>query len=96
MHPWEDFAETFATYLDMVSVLHTTQHHQGAEATYYVQMAEFDDMIAAYRQLGILLNELNRTLGLIDFIPEVFTPFVVNKLRFIHRLVRSTQSGTIS
>ncbi|KAI9132250.1 putative zinc-binding metallopeptidase [Acaryochloris sp. CCMEE 5410] len=95
MHPWEDFAETFATYLDMVSVLHTTRHHQRGAATRYVQTAEFDDMIAAYRQLGILLNELNRTLGLIDFIPEVFTPFIINKLRFIHQLVRSTQSRQV-
>ena len=95
MHPWEDFAETFATYLDMVSVLHTASHHQGIRATLQVQSAEFDDMISAYRQLGILLNEMNRTLGLIDFIPEVFTPAVINKLRFVHQLLRSA-SGKLS
>ena len=26
MHPWEDFAETWAAYLDMVSCLDTAQH----------------------------------------------------------------------
>lgn len=26
MHSWEDFAETFAFYLDMVAVLDTAQH----------------------------------------------------------------------
>ena len=26
MHPWEDFAESFAAYLDMVSVLDTALH----------------------------------------------------------------------
>ncbi|NJM66333.1 MAG: hypothetical protein HC851_12060 [Acaryochloris sp. RU_4_1] len=95
MHPWEDFAETFATYLDMASVLHTAAHHQGSKGTLYLQTTPFDDMIAAYRQLGILLNELNRTLGLIDFIPEIFTPAVIKKLRFIHDLVRSAQKTVI-
>jgi len=95
MHPWEDFAESFATYLDMVSVLHTAVYHQGTSATLYVQSAEFDDMISAYKQLGILLNEMNRTLGLIDFIPEVFTPAVVNKLRFIHQLLRAAQNDSL-
>ena len=92
MHPWEDFAETFATYLDMVSVLHTAIHHQDANATAYVQETEFDDMVAAYKRLGILLNELNRTLGLIDFIPEILTPPVIKKLRFIHDLVHAAQN----
>lgn len=94
MHPWEDFAETFGTYLDMVSVLHTAAHHQGNRATLYVRTTEFDDMIATYRRLGVLLNELNRTLGLIDFTPEIFTPTVINKLRFIHQLLRLAQNSS--
>lgn len=96
MHPWEDFAETFATYLDMMSVLHTALHHQGKHATLYIQTAGFDDMITAYKRLGILLNEMNRTLGLMDFIPEIFTPSIVSKARFIHQLVRSVRNGNSS
>ncbi len=87
MHPWEDFAETFAAYLDMASVLDTALHMgfaDGRDPT----TADLDDLAARYRHLGVLLNELNRAVGLIDLAPDVLVPAVVEKLRFVHRLVR--------
>ena len=41
-------------------------------------------MIVQYQRLGIFLNELNRSMGLLDVIPEVITPMVKEKMRFIH------------
>jgi len=83
MHPWEDFAEIFATYLDMWSVLDTAKHFGmvsgGAD--------NFEAMLKRYSEVGIMANELNRDIGLLDLVPEVFTQKVAEKLRFVHRLV---------
>jgi hypothetical protein len=86
MHPWEDFAETWATYLDMVSALDTADH-MGFGGQSDPVNAKIEAMIARYQQLGVALNEFNRSLGLLDLVPEVFVPAVVEKLRFIHELV---------
>ena len=51
--------------------------------------ADFMPMLVRYQQLGIALNELNRTMGLIDMVPEVFVTPVVEKLRYIHRLIQA-------
>ncbi len=90
MHPWEDFAESFATYLDMASVLDTALHMGFADGVDPTK-AELDDLVARYRQLGVLVNELNRAMGLIDLVPEVLVPAAVEKLRFVHRLVREAR-----
>ena len=45
-------------------------------------------MIVRYQQLGISLNEMNRSMGLFDLAPEVIVPPVVEKLAFIHALVQ--------
>jgi len=85
MHPWEDFAETWATYLDMVSALDTA-HHVGFGGEPEPVGASVDSMVERYQQLGIALNEINRSMGLLDVVPEVFVEPVVEKLRFIHQL----------
>lgn len=87
MHPWEDFAESFAAYLDMVSAIDTADQRTGVDNV-DVRQAGFDEMLHAYTQLGVMLNELNRTMGLKDFLPDVFTPAVRGKLRFVHDLLR--------
>lgn len=87
MHPWEDFAETFAAYLDMVSVLDTARN-LGVVGNIDPRQAELRDMVDRYANLGIVLNEMNRTMGLIDLVPEIFAPEIVEKMEFVHRLVR--------
>lgn len=87
MHPWEDFAETWATYLDMTSALDTA-FHMGFGGHSDPAHADLDAMVMRYQQLGIALNEINRTMGLLDLVPEVFAQPVVTKLRFVHQLVQ--------
>jgi hypothetical protein len=41
-----------------------------------------------YQQLGVFFNEVNRTMGLKDLVPEVISDEVVKKLAFIHELIR--------
>lgn len=85
MHPWEDFAETFATYLDMTSVLDTA-HHCGLISV-RPRFGDFDSMIAQYKALGIGMNEINRSMGLLDLVPEVFVEPVREKMRSIHDVI---------
>lgn len=86
MHPWEDWAETFALYLDIASVLDTAANMG------LIQPVAADDLSAMVREfsrLGLILNEVNREMGLIDVVPEVITPAILEKLAFVHRLVRA-------
>jgi len=94
MHPWEDFAETFALYLDMVAVLETAA--DGSLSDPVPPRAPIDEMIAGYANLGVRLNEINREMGLLDVVPEVFVPPVVEKLQFIDRLIREAAGTTNS
>ncbi|WP_375691813.1 putative zinc-binding metallopeptidase [Pseudooceanicola sp. LIPI14-2-Ac024] len=85
MHPWEDWAETFALWLAMVGVLDTAVAFGfGAglpETT--------DEMVKRYGRLGVVANELNREMGLLDFAPVVVTPAIQTKLEHVTRVVRS-------
>jgi len=84
MHSWEDFAETFGAYLDMVAVVETGQYSEFVNLQ--ADQADFAAMFAAYCKIGIMANELNRDMGLLDLVPEIFTPQVIEKLRFVHSL----------
>jgi hypothetical protein len=85
MHPWEDFAETFAVYLDMSSALDTAVNGGLIEP---VDPTRVDEMVDAYKKLGIAMNEMNRANGLPDYLPEMFARPIREKLRFIHGLTK--------
>lgn len=87
MHPWEDFAETFAAYLEIADALDTARH-VGFGPVPDPSSAPLAGMLAAHGRLGVALNEMNRTMGLLDFYPKFFAPPVVDKLGFVHALVR--------
>ncbi len=87
MHPWEDFAESFAAYLAQCAVLDTASA-VGVSSAPNLATADFDTRIERHREIGIAMNEMNRTMGLLDFLPELFVPPVIAKLRFIDDLVR--------
>src|SRR4029078_11603067 len=97
MHPWEDWAETWAHYLHMVDTLETAKSHglvlrvPGAGAkvvTEGLDVRDFDEMSKSWRTVTLALNSLNRSMGLKDAYPFVPTPAVQKKLRFIHELLR--------
>jgi len=93
MHPWEDFAETFATYLDMICLLDSACQ-QGIRGGSALQPS-LDAMLVDYQQIGIAMNEMNRSVGLVDLVSEVFVAPVVAKLRFVHELVQQA-AGRLS
>jgi len=100
MHPWEDWAETWAHYLHMVDTLETSQAYGlalkpkpvgGASAepvtARRVHLGNFDDLIEAWVPLTVALNSLNRSMGLPDLYPFVLAERVIEKLAFVHRVV---------
>jgi hypothetical protein len=77
-HPWEAFAETWGFYFEMWAVLMTMHHHLPAFAAdpYTLTIA---GLTSTYQQLGIFFNEVNRTMGLKDLVPEIISPEVTKK-----------------
>ncbi|QJQ94696.1 MULTISPECIES: putative zinc-binding metallopeptidase [Halomonadaceae] len=90
MHPWEDFAETFAFYLDIVAVLDTARDMGLARIRYDTSL---DGMLFAFQQVGLAMNEMNREMGLLDLVPEVITPPIRDKLAYIDTLVTRQRSS---
>ncbi|UYV18255.1 putative zinc-binding peptidase [Halomonas qaidamensis] len=90
MHPWEDFAETFAYYLDMVAVLDTARH-MGLSRTEH--NGTLDSMLRAFHQVGMAVNELNRDMGLLDLAPSVIAPAVRQKLTYLHQLILNANAS---
>lgn len=90
MHPWEDFAETFAFYLDMVAVLDTALHMGLSRAEYD---GSLDSMLQAFHQVGMAVNELNRDMGLLDLAPGVIAPAVREKLTYLHQLIHNADAS---
>jgi hypothetical protein len=91
MHPWEDWAETWAHYLHVRSTLETAEA-VGIRAAPSCEAASlpdpvFDDLLACWNPLTEALNELNRSMGLPDLYPFVLSPPAVDKLRFVHDVV---------
>jgi hypothetical protein len=86
-HPWEDFAETFALYLDMISILDTAANlFPNIRANFRSRAVQ--PLVERFQEVGLLVNEFNRTVGLIDLVPEVVVDSVIEKLNFIHSLVK--------
>ena len=102
-HPWEDWAETWAHYLHLTDALETAaasgltivspanaQAFSAADVvTDDIRMVPFDTLIEHWLQLAYVLNNLNRSLGLPDGYPFVLSRSAMEKLRFVHRTVRS-------
>lgn len=102
MHPWEDFAETWAHYLHIVDALDTaeafgirvdpgvtldpTMNARIIGDPYRTISAA--DLIADWLPLSYAVNSLNRSLGQPDLYPFVLSEPAITKLGFVHDLVR--------
>ncbi len=99
MHPWEDFAETFAHYLHIVGTLKTAAAigmRLDASATRrdvdVVPEDHYDDqpigrVLSDWEALSQGFNRINRSMGLADLYPFTISPPVRRKLAFVHELV---------
>jgi hypothetical protein len=84
-HPLEDWAECWAHYLHIHDTLETAT--ASGIISQHDDETDFDSFIHEWLRLSVILNELNRSMGLADAYPFVFSKAIVNKLRFIHSVV---------
>ena len=111
MHPWEDWAETWAHYLHMMDTLATAASlgmNAGSlqldfqpftrEALYEAEDRSDDEFLGfanAWIELAAMLNELSRSMGQPDFYPFALPAPVIAKLHFIHKVIHSAQPSVL-
>ena len=108
MHPWEDWAETWAHYLHMADSLGTAMGF-GIDATnlqcdiepfsrdalYAPDDPQADGLLAllnGWIEIVMVLNEMAHSMGQPDFYPFVMCKPVVAKLHFIHLVVADART----
>jgi hypothetical protein len=108
MHPWEDFAETWAHYLHIIDTLEMAYTFNlkvsprlkatgGLSATADKDPYGIEDMetlLSEWIPVTFAVNSLNRSMGQPDLYPFVLSPPAIAKLAFIQRLVRDTAQAS--
>jgi hypothetical protein len=102
-HPWEDFAETWAHYTHIVDALETARSYGiDVEAEFDVALRneslKFEpyaakdaaQLIRAWVPLTVAINGVNRSMGQPDLYPFVLSNPVMEKLQFVHALIRAS------
>ena len=105
-HPWEDWAETWAHYMHLTDTLETAlrcglslQPRRSNEPEWKAEISNvlqwslsFDQMVERWFPLTYVLNNLNRCMGLQDAYPFVLPAPVLDKLRFVHEVIRRPEA----
>ncbi len=110
VHPWEDWAETWAHYLHIVDSLDTALQFglRGDDVEQTIEPFLIDDLydpktpdadhvillVNSWVQLTTVLNELSRSMGQHDFYPFVMSRPVLRKIHFIQMIVKEARGGT--
>lgn len=89
-HPSEDWAETWAHYLHMRDTLETASAF-GLRVNVPTSKRDIplQALVDQWVELTVVLNALNRSMGLPDAYPFVLTETVVTKLRMIHQVIQA-------
>lgn len=100
MHPWEDFAETFAHYLHITGTLQTAAAigiHLDATVTSsrdtdVIPLESYEDepiqqLLSDWEWMSQAFNRINRAMGFGDLYPFDIVGPVKHKLAFIHEIV---------
>ena len=89
-HPLEDWAETWGHYMHIYDVLETAAVFGLSESNsgeYNVREA-----VSIWRRLSVVLNELNRSIGVRDAYPFVVNSIVEDKLVYVDSVIRRLQT----
>ncbi len=105
VHPWEDWAETWAHYLHMLDTLDTALSFGLDTRSLEMEIEPFNRdalfrpnhpgakqfllFLNGWIELSAVLNELSRSMGQPDLYPFVLPRPAVAKLHFIHLLIAS-------
>jgi len=102
MHPWEDWAETWAHYMHMRDTLETAAvcgvsiqlpNQQGRRLALDEERRNFDRVMEDWVLLTHVLNNLTRGLGVSDSYPFVISVAAKEKLRFVHATIVEAADG---
>lgn len=86
MHPFEDFAESFAHMLHIDDTIDTARH-VGLTTVDPAAFSSFRDVVTGvWVPLSTALNQINRSMGKDDLYPFVIAPPVLDKLDFVASL----------
>ncbi len=105
MHPWEDWAETWAHYMHITDTLETAgslglrvdpgvdeDGDLSAEVNFDpYRVSGASRLLDAWAPLTVALNMLNRSLGQADLYPFLLPEPVRRKIGFVHDLVRAAR-----
>lgn len=104
-HPWEDFAETWAHYFHMISGLETAYAYGISpqplkeDAPHMVLISDpfhvrdLKILVDHWVTLTVAMNEMNRSIGNFDYYPFVLSDSIFRKLKFVHDLIGSQNTG---
>ena len=107
VHPWEDWAETWAHYMHILDTLSTASSFglsaQSVEMPFVpftlhalwepgVDKESFLALLNSWLKLTAVLNELCRSMGQPDFYPFTLPTSTIRKLHFVHSVIRGGQS----
>lgn len=100
MHPWEDFAETFAHYLHITGTLQTAAAigihldvlHTNLRSADVVPLASYEDetvdrVLSDWSWMSEAFNRINRSMGFGDLYPFTIVDAVTRKLAFVHEII---------
>lgn len=88
MHPFEDFAETFAHVLHISDTVDTATAH-GLSTVDASAFSSFRDLVTGvWLPMSNALNQINRSMGAGDLYPFAIPPRVLDKLDLVAQIVR--------
>lgn len=106
-HPWEDWAETWAHYLHCYATSETarskgfrsknaaTDRDTASFLEGSIKRDDFDAFLQFWEETAILLNEMNRSMGVSEAYPFQLTQVVTDKLFFVHQTIRGATSQAL-
>ncbi len=103
VHPWEDFAESWAHYIHIVDTLEmayafglsvSPSTGDGDALTASVdrnpyRLIGIDALIAAWLPITTAVNNLNRAMGQPDLYPFVLSPLAIEKIGYIEQIIHA-------
>ena len=89
MHPFEDFAETWAHYLHICDTVETASEYGLTAVAPVAAFSSFRDVVTGvWVPVTVALNMINRSMGKDDLYPFVIPAPVLDKLDFVASLPR--------
>ena len=87
MHPFEDFAETWAHFLHISDTIETASEYGLTSVAPVTAFSSFRDVVSGiWVPLSIALNMINRSMGKDDLYPFIIPGPVLDKLDFVASL----------